>query len=136
MQFIFIVCQVEVYRNILKLSCRRLAFNSFKFFLKGGLELISLAHFLYDFWRKIFILLSAITWPDFIAWLPLLHEILGNISIVIVCWPGFDVINFQTDLVFLIKPFFYMTKTSRQKFKHLENKKSFSDKIESIFHHF
>ena len=31
-KFIFIVCQVEGYPSILKLSCRPLAFNSFKAF--------------------------------------------------------------------------------------------------------
>ena len=34
-----------------------------------------------------------------------------------------------------MKTFFYMTKKSRQ-FKDLENRKSFSDEIKSIFHHF
>ena len=29
-----------------------------------------------------------------------------------------------------------MSKKLRQKFKYLENKKSFEDKIKSIFHHF
>ena len=51
----FIVCQVESYLNILKLSCRPLAFTSFKafFFLKKrGLELVSLPHFLHDFENK------------------------------------------------------------------------------------
>ena len=33
-QFVFIVCQVEEYRNILKLSCRPLPFNSYKTFKK------------------------------------------------------------------------------------------------------
>ena len=33
-QFVFIVCQVEGYPNILKLSCTLLAFTSFKAFLK------------------------------------------------------------------------------------------------------
>ena len=36
-----------------------------------------------------------------------------------------DVINFETNLGFLIKTFFYMTKKSRQKLKYLENEKSF-----------
>ena len=31
---------------------------------------------------------------------------------------------------------FYMTENSRQKFKYLENKKTFSDEIKSIFDHF
>ena len=47
------------------------------------------------------------------GWLPLLCEILGNMFIVIVCWPGWDVINFEINLVFLIKPFFL----DDQKFK-------------------
>ena len=52
MQFLFILCQVEAYRNILKLSCRSLAFTSHKVFFKKtkrGLELVSLPHFLHDF---------------------------------------------------------------------------------------
>ena len=34
MQFVFIVCQVEGYRNLMKLSCRTLAFTSYEAFLK------------------------------------------------------------------------------------------------------
>ena len=44
--------------------------------------------------------------------------------------------NFEISLIFLIKPFFYMTKTSRQTFKYLENEHRFSDEIKSIFHNF
>ena len=36
-----------------------------------------------------------------------------------------DVINFEINLIFLIKPFFYMAKMSRQKFKYPENGKSY-----------
>ena len=35
MQFVFIVCLIEGYRNILKLSCRLLAFTSYKALLKN-----------------------------------------------------------------------------------------------------
>ena len=38
MQFGFIVCRVEGYQNILKLSCRRLGFTSYKTFLKNKKE--------------------------------------------------------------------------------------------------
>ena len=39
---------------------------------------------------------------------------------------GRDVINFETNLyIFVIKPFFYMAKESRQKIKYLEDEKSF-----------
>ena len=35
MQFVFVVCQVEDYWNILKLSCRPLVFTSYKAYLKS-----------------------------------------------------------------------------------------------------
>ena len=52
--------------------------------IKRGLGLVSLPHFLHNFWRKIFLLLS-INWPSFIVWLPLPREILVNMCIAIVC---------------------------------------------------
>ena len=69
-------------------------------------------------------------------WLHLLLEILDNMYIAIVCTPGCDVINFEINLIFLIKPFFYMTKKSRQKLKHVENETSSQGEITSVFHHF
>ena len=73
----------------------------------ADLELVSLPHFLHDFWWKIFLLLySIIFWPNFISWLSLLYEILGNMCIAIGFLPGCDVINFEINLIFLIKPFF------------------------------
>ena len=69
-------------------------------------SLITLPHFSHNFWRKIFLLLCSINWPNFIVWLPLLCEILGNMCIAIVCKPGCDVMNFEVNLIFLIKPFF------------------------------
>ena len=65
-QLVFIIRQVEDYQNILKLSCRPLTFASFKTFwkTKRGLELVSLPHFLHDFWWKIFLLLYSNTWPN------------------------------------------------------------------------
>ena len=52
-QFVFIASQANSHRNILKLSCRPLAFISYKFFEKTkiGLELISLPHFLFSNFR-------------------------------------------------------------------------------------
>ena len=102
-------------------------------FLKKGLGIVSRAHFVYDFSRKKFLMFN---WPDFIVWLLLFLEILGNMCIAIVCFPGCDVINFEINLIFLIKPFFYMIKKLRQKFKYLENEMCFQGKIKSIFHHF
>ena len=45
--------------------------------------------------------------------------------VAIACEPGCDVINSETNLLFLTKPFFHMTKKSRQKFKYLEKEKSY-----------
>ena len=65
----------------------------------------------------------SINWPNFNVWLPLLLEILGNMCIAMA--PGCDIINFEINLIFLIKLFFYMNKNSRKKSKHLKNKNSF-----------
>ena len=45
--------------------------------------------------------------------------------IAVVCFLGCEVINFEINVIFLIKPFFYIPKKSRQKTKYLENEKSF-----------
>ena len=105
-------------------------------FLEKALEIVYPPHFVHDFSTKMFLMLYSINWPNFNDWLPLLLEILVNMCIAIVCYPGCDVIKFKINLVFLIKPFLYITKKSRQKFKYLENKKSFQQEIKSIFHHF
>ena len=94
-------------------------------FLEKGLGIVSLLHFVYNFSRKLFLMLYSINWPNVIAWLPFLLEILGNMCIAIVCKPDCGVIDFKFSLIFLIKPFSYMPKTSRQKFKYRENQKSF-----------
>ena len=74
------------------------------------------------------LMLYSINWPNFIACLFLLLEILGNTCIVIICNPVCDVINFEISLSFLIKPFSYLTKKSGQKCKYLEKEKTFSKK--------
>ena len=70
-------------------------------------------------------MLYSINWPNFIVWLPVLLEILGNIFIVVICFPVYDVVNFEINLSFLIKPIFYMAKKSGQKFKYLKSEKGF-----------
>ena len=94
-------------------------------FLEKGLGIVSPPHFVYDFSRKIFLMLYSINRTNFIAWLPLLHEILVNMCIAVVSFQSCDVINFEISLVFLTKPFFGITKKSRQRSKFLDNKKSF-----------
>ena len=53
----------------------------------------------------------------------------GVLLLIFVGGPGSRVLgswcHFYTMPIFLIKPFTYMTKKLRQKFKYLENKKSF-----------
>ena len=82
-------------------------------------ELLYLSHFQYDFWRKIFLTLYAIKWLNLIAWLPLLLEILGNMCIIITCFPVCDVIKFEITFSFLIKPFSYdqNIRTTKRAFK-------------------
>ena len=63
-------------------------------------------------------------------------EVLGNICIAIVCFPGCDVISSKINLIFLIEPLFCVNKKSRQEVKYLENKKIFYGEIKSIFHQF
>ena len=89
------------------------------FFLKGGLGLASQSHFLHDFWKKIFFTLYAIKWQNLIAWLPLLLEILGNMCIIITCFPVCDVINFEITFSFLISSHFPIWP------KRQDNEKSF-----------
>ena len=75
-------------------------------FLEKGLGIVSPPHFVYDVSRKIFLMLYSINSPDFIVWLSLPLEILGNMCIGIVCFPGCNIINFKVISVFLIKSFF------------------------------
>ena len=69
-------------------------------FLDKGLGIVSPAHFVYDFLTKMFFMLYSTNWPNFIAWLLLLFEILGNMCIVIVYYPGCDVMDFEINLSF------------------------------------
>ena len=46
--------------------------------------------------------------------LPLVLEIMGNMHIAIICFPGFDNLNFKINLIFLIKPFSYPIGTERK----------------------
>ena len=86
------------------------------FFLEISLGIVFPPHFVCDFLRKMFLMLYSINISNFLVWLPLLIEILGNMCIEIACFPYGDVINFEINLIFLIMPFFYMTKNkTRQK---------------------
>ena len=60
-------------------------------------------------------------------------EILGNICIAIICFPVCDFVNFEINLIFLIKHFCYMTKKSKQELKHLRMKRTFKVKLKAFF---
>ena len=94
--------------------------------LVKGLEIVFPPHFVYDFSRKMFscyiLLTERFLLPD------LLPEILGNMCTAIVCFPGCNVINFEIDLIFLIKPFFYMTKMLRLELNILRTERAFKVK--------
>ena len=53
--------------------------------LEKGLGIVCPPHFVYDFSRKMFFMLYFINWPNSIAWLPLLLEILVSMCIAIAC---------------------------------------------------
>ena len=81
-------------------------------FLDKGLGIVPPAHLVYDFSTKMFLMLYSLNRPNLIAWLPLLLEILGNMCIAIVSYPGCDVIDFEINLMFLIEPFVLHDKIS------------------------
>ena len=85
-------------------------------FLDKGLRIVSPVHIVFDFSTKMFLMLYAINWPNFIVWLLLLVEILGNMCITVVFYPGCDVMDSEINLIFLMELFFLhgqkvMTKT-------------------------
>ena len=82
----FMVCQVEGYRNLLKLSCRPIAFTSLKasFFKKKRSGTSLPASFPVWFLKKnTSLAIYYINWQNLIVWLPVLREIFGNICILI-----------------------------------------------------
>ena len=82
--------------------------------IKRDLELFSLTHFLQDFWTEIFLLIYSINWPNFIAWLRLLCDILGNMCIVIVCFPDCDLITCLLSLCEILDNMYIVTPFSRR----------------------
>ena len=51
------------------------------------------------FLEKIFLMSYSINWPNFIVSLALLLQILSNMYIVIICFPVYDIINFEINLI-------------------------------------
>ena len=82
---------------------------NFDFWWKG-LEVAFPPHFVYEFSRKTILMLYSFNWPDFIVWLALLLDVLASLQRH----------NFEINLSFLIKLFFYITKKLVQKCKYVK----------------
>ena len=105
------VCLSRGLLKTLKLRSNSLVFISHKAFMKNKRSGTSLlASFSTYFSRKLFLTFYSINLPNFIVW-----AMLGNMCTVIVCFPGYDVINFEITLSLLIKPFSHVTKRVRTK---------------------
>ena len=119
-------------------------------FLEKRLGIVSALYIVHDFSRKIFLMLYSINplttnvpyhietsqliyIANFIAWLLLLVEILMNICIATVCEPGCDVIIFEVDFIFLIKPIFYIPKSLEKNLNILRTKRAFKVKQKAFF---
>ena len=100
-------------------------------FLEEGPGIVSPPHFVYDFSRKMFLILYSINWSNLTVWLPLLLDILG---ICIFQLFLFQVVTscFKIKLIFLIKPLLYMNKKLRQKINILRVKR-WNNKHFSLF---
>ena len=128
-------CMLKGDRNVLKLSCRSL--NWHKAFLKyNKRSRTSLpVYFCAWFLNKHILWLNSINWQNiivrlFISW-DIGQRVYYNCILTRLRQP-----NFEINLIFVIKLFFYMTRKWRQNLKYLENEKSFYGELKSIFHHF
>ena len=89
--------QVKDYQNILKLRHQSLAFISNKAFVKPRRRSRTNIYALFSvrFWRKIFLTLYSINWPNIVASLLLYFDISHGVFMVILCYPVGDVISFE-----------------------------------------
>ena len=103
-------------------------------FSEKDLGLLSPPHFVHDFWRKTFLMLYSINWPNFIVWF--LYFSRHRAICVLQLFVNQAVMSKYFKLTLFLIKLFLLTKKSRQKFKYLENEKSSWGKTESIFHNF
>ena len=88
-------------------------------FLKKSLGIVFPLYFVKGFSKKFFS-----------SYVPLTDQILSAdcpyvLRYWAICTQYCEILNFEINIMFLIKPFFYMTKKPTQKSKYLENEKSF-----------
>ena len=89
-------------------------------FPEKGLGLVSPPHFVYNFSRKMFLILYS-TNTKYHCLIAFTSRDIGQYVYYNCLLTGCDVMK----SIFLIKPFNYMTKKSRRKLKYLENEKRF-----------
>ena len=94
-------------------------------FLEKFLGIVSPTNLVYNFLRKMFLMLYSMNWPNVIVWLLLLLEVLGNVCIAIVCFPRWDVIYFKINLIVIIRLFLFMTNKSHKNLNILRTKRDF-----------
>ena len=98
--FVFIACQVEDYRNWLKLSCRSLAFTSYKGFLKNKKRFGTSFPASFSAWslkqKYDQILPDQILMSGCLCFVRYMYY---NMCIIILCLPGWDVMNFEINLI-------------------------------------
>ena len=107
-----------------------------KFWLLGkGLELVPLPHFVYDFSKKKNVSHVMLTNHIFLSNSLYFLRSWAICILQLIFFPGCDVINFEINLSFLIKPFSYITKKVTTNIYKSSEQKSFLGKMKSIFHH-
>ena len=79
-------------------------------FLEKGLGIVAPPNFVYDFSRRMFLMVYSINSLNFTVWLLSVLKILSNVYIAIVFFPGCDVINFENDKSFDGEKSFQLTK--------------------------
>ena len=115
-------------------------------FLNKGLGLVYPSHFVYDFSRKRFLMLCSLNdqmllsdcfyfWRYWaicvlsVLFILCVSYVCYQFCIVIICFADYDVINFEINLSFLMKPFLCMPKTVRTKnLNILRTKRAFTMK--------
>ena len=101
-------------------------------FSQKGLELVPSTHFVYDFSKKMFhvifyYLTKFYCLIDFSSWN--IGQYVYYNCLLTSLWRH----TFETNFIFLIKPFCFMTKKPRQKLQYFEDEKSFSGEIKKHF---
>ena len=127
-KFVLTVCPGRGLSNHIKTKGWPLAFTLYKDILKNKKRSVTIFSASFSAWflRKnishvIFYQLTKFHCPNAFT----SRDVRQYMCCNFICLPVCDVMNFEINFSFLIRPFFYMSEKSRQKFKYLKNKKRF-----------